>query len=193
MIIYFIRHGEIKKLKKSIYYGYTDVELSKEGVKQAYNLKEQLVDISFDRVYTSPLKRTLKTSEVVFKKSNIPILQDRRIMERNFGAWEQMSYKEIKAKHPEECSLWESDWIDYCIREGESTRQFITRVREFIDDILKFENSSKLAVVSHNGVICASIAYLLGMGFEDLWRFRVDKGSVSKVVVNASGYAYLNL
>jgi broad specificity phosphatase PhoE len=161
-------------------------------MSQALALQKYFKDINIDTVYTSPLKRAIITAHTMFTGKDINIQNSKAFAERSFGVWEGLSYEEIFNKYPDSCKSWENDWIDYKMTDGESYREFYTRVTTFITKKLVSIHGETICIVSHSGVICTIISCLLNMELKDIWRFKVDKGSVSQLILDNSGYAYLN-
>ena len=188
--IYFIRHGDISLPKKNAYYGKSDFVLNDVGIMQANNIKKYFCDKKTDIIYSSHLKRAQKTTEIVFDEN---IIYSNDILERDFGIWEGLTYKEVKKKYPNQVALWEEDWQGYVIEDGESYKQFYCRVTAFFDHLLVDNKDKDIAIVTHGGIICCAISYLLGMEPKDIWRFKVDKASISKISINDSSYAYLDM
>ena len=65
MDIYLIRHGETDYNKKKRLQGVTDIPLNAQGIALAEKTAAGLRDISFDRIYTSPLIRARRTAEII--------------------------------------------------------------------------------------------------------------------------------
>jgi 2,3-bisphosphoglycerate-dependent phosphoglycerate mutase len=89
--IVLIRHGESVWNKENLYTGWTDVDLSEKGLQEAKEagilLKEQ--GYNFDLVYTSVLKRAIRTAWIVLDQMDlmwIPVKHDWRLNERHYGA-----------------------------------------------------------------------------------------------------------
>ena len=59
-----IRHGETEWNQLGKFQGCTDIELSKDGIKQAELLRDRL-NGDFDYIYASPLKRAYETARVI--------------------------------------------------------------------------------------------------------------------------------
>ena len=59
------RHGETEWNVAEIFRGRIDVELNETGLKQAELLAEYLRDIKIEAVYSSPLKRALRTAQAI--------------------------------------------------------------------------------------------------------------------------------
>lgn len=70
MKIYTIRHGETDWNKLNRVQGATDNPLNEKGLQQAEETGENLKDIPFTKVYSSPLIRARQTTEGVLKKLN---------------------------------------------------------------------------------------------------------------------------
>ncbi|HHW31984.1 MAG TPA: alpha-ribazole phosphatase [Clostridiaceae bacterium] len=189
--IILVRHGQTKMNLRGTNSGWTDHELTEEGIAQAYKAKEKLAGLEIDKIYASPLKRALKTAEIINENFCKEIILDGDLRERSFGIWEDMTYEEICEKYPEESAEWIKDQINYCIKEGESTVQFYNRVSGFFDSLLKKYNEGTFLIVGHLGTVMIAIAHLLGFGVEAMFRFRVDNCGITKISVNDEGYAYL--
>lgn len=187
-----MRHGDIIA-PKNIYYGSNDYNLSDVGISQADALRKYFIDINVNAIYSSPLKRAKYTARTIFEDKDIIIDNNNEISERSFGIWEGLTYEELSIKHPDECKEWENDWMGYCMKDGESHKDFYTRVTSFADEKIACHSNETICIISHSGVICSIISYLLGMKMEDIWRFKVDKGSICRIKIDNSGYAYIDL
>ena len=60
--IILVRHGETMWNVAEIFRGRIDIELNETGIKQAELLAEYLSNVKIDAIYSSPLKRALKTA-----------------------------------------------------------------------------------------------------------------------------------
>jgi 2,3-bisphosphoglycerate-dependent phosphoglycerate mutase len=102
-----LRHGESLWNKENLFTGWTDVDLSDEGFRQAERagqiLKEN--DYAFDVGFTSVLKRAIKTLHVVLDQMDmlwIPVHKSWRLNERFYGALQGLNKAEIIQKYGEE-------------------------------------------------------------------------------------------
>lgn len=189
--IILVRHGQTAMNIKKTNSGWTDHELTDEGIAQAYKAKEKLRGLKIDKIYSSPLKRALKTAEIINENFGMEIILDGDLRERSFGIWEDMTNEEIRAKYPEESEKWKNDRMNYPIQGGESTVQFYNRVAGFFDRLLKNHKEGTFLIVGHLGTIMIAIAHLLGFGVESMFRFRIDNCGITKITVNDEGFAYL--
>jgi len=88
----FVRHGESEANKKKLFAGSLDVELTEKGVEQALEAAANLTGEKIGSVFASPMKRTLKTAEVIATAlGGLPIETISGITERSYGDWEGLS------------------------------------------------------------------------------------------------------
>ena len=160
MNLYFARHGETVHNKNKCYYGSSDVDITEKGSLQAEKGAELLRSIDFNKVYVSEMKRTLQTANILLKDKQYDLIQDKRINEINFGVFEGKGYNELEELYPKEWKLWCSDWKSFTPPQGESYIEFYTRIKSFMDDILKLDEDNVL-IVTHSGVIRSVYCYLL--------------------------------
>ncbi|MGM9875079.1 MAG: 2,3-diphosphoglycerate-dependent phosphoglycerate mutase [Bacilli bacterium] len=106
MKLVLLRHGESVWNKENRFTGWTDVDLSENGVKEAVNAGKLLKDkgYTFDVSFTSILKRANRTLEIVLKEMNlnIPVYYSYRLNERHYGALQGLNKDEMRKKFGEE-------------------------------------------------------------------------------------------
>jgi broad specificity phosphatase PhoE len=90
--IYLLRHGETDANKNFIVQGRMDNPINETGIQQALDTGKYFKDLNveFDLVISSPLKRAFKTADLVNHGMVIkrPIMIDRNLIERNFGDYD---------------------------------------------------------------------------------------------------------
>ena len=106
-----VRHGESVWNKENRFTGWTDVDLSENGIKEASDAGILLKDkgYTFDIAYSSVLKRANHTLDIMLKEMNItlPIKYDYRLNERHYGALQGLNKDETKEKYgDEQVKLW---------------------------------------------------------------------------------------
>ena len=107
-----IRHGQSTWNLENRFTGWTDVDLSAQGNQEAHaagkTLREEGFD--FDRVYTSVLKRAIRTVWHVLDELDqmwLPVVRNWRLNERHYGALQGLNKSETAAKHGEEqVKIW---------------------------------------------------------------------------------------
>src|SRR6201998_3214291 len=99
-----IRHGESVWNQENRFTGWTDVDLSENGFKQAKSAGQLLkkYGYAFDISFTSVLKRAIKTLNIVLDETDllwIPIQKSWRMNERFYGALQGLNKDEIVAQY----------------------------------------------------------------------------------------------
>ncbi|QZY57373.1 alpha-ribazole phosphatase [Crassaminicella profunda] len=181
MKLIFVRHGETIHNHKGLYCGWNDLDLTEKGMMQAKKVCEKLKEENLNLIITSDLNRTIKTAEIINVDHHINIILEKNLREMNFGLWEGLSYKEIKEKYVKELNGWESDWIDYILPSGESVRQMYERVTAVMDKIIHQYKNENILIVSHAGCIRAILAYLIGNGIDDYWKYKVENCGITTI------------
>ena len=146
MKIIVLRHGETIWNAKGISQGRVHNRLSKLGEKQAADSREKLVDKDIDIIFTSPLYRTVRTSNIVNKYLNKKIVKDDLIIEMDKGIFSGR----LKS------SFTEEEKIRHKLRSKEDGMEDYTQVYErtikFLDKIKKDYSDKTVLVVSHRCV-----------------------------------------
>lgn len=177
MNLYLIRHGQTVGNLEGRYTGSYEDELSPQGISEIKKTRGIIKNICFDRVFSSERKRAVDSARLL---AGGEIILDRRLNERDFGVFENKTYKEICDKYPGEKETWERDWVDYRIPDGESAREAYERTAEFMR-MLEKESSGNCLAVTHGGTIRLIFCYILGGDMNNLWRFTSKNGSISIV------------
>jgi probable phosphoglycerate mutase len=147
MKILFVRHGETDWNVLNKLQGQTDNPLNETGIRQAYALQEKIVDYNIDVIISSPLKRALKTAEIINEKLNVPLIIRKELIERGLGIYE--------SKTREERDVLGVDLrlaTNAKIPTVESADEISERVFGLLDDIKKEYKDKTVLLVSHRGV-----------------------------------------
>jgi 2,3-bisphosphoglycerate-dependent phosphoglycerate mutase len=107
-----LRHGESTWNRENRFTGWTDVDLSEQGVKEAREagrlLKEEQYD--FDIAFTSLLTRAIRTLSLALEELGqlwIPVEKDWRLNERHYGALQGLNKAETAARHgDDQVKIW---------------------------------------------------------------------------------------
>ena len=88
--IILIRHGEEEKKKtNNVEYQTDNSDLTIKGIEQVRKLSSKLKDFNITKIYSSDIKRSLHTAEIINKELNLEIKIDKRLRERNIGEFEK--------------------------------------------------------------------------------------------------------
>ena len=107
-----LRHGESTWNRENRFTGWTDVGLSRKGVREATEAGRLLLQegFTFDVAYTSMLKRAIKTLWLVLEEMDlmwIPVHRSWRLNERHYGALQGLDKAETAEHHGlDQTQLW---------------------------------------------------------------------------------------
>ena len=102
-----LRHGESKWNMENRFTGWIDIDLSEKGIAESREAAKILRknNFAFDMVYTSVLKRAIRTAWIVLDDMDlmwIPVKNSWRLNERHYGALQGLNKNEMRQKHGEE-------------------------------------------------------------------------------------------
>ena len=175
-IIYVARHGETAWTITGQHTGLTDLPLTAQGERNARGLVDALRDLSFDKVFSSPLQRARRTCALAGFGTVAEVDSD--LVEWNYGEYEGLRTEEIRAKRPD----WQL-FRDGC-PGGESpshvrarAENVLSRVRAVTGNVLLFSSGHFIRVLaarwiglepSVNGMsFLLSTASLSAMGYDE--------------------------
>lgn len=150
--IYLARHGQDQDNAAGILNGRRDMPLTEIGKTQATTVAEKirLAGLSFDTIYTSPLKRTQETAEIIAETIGGPkpqLLED--LIERDFGVMSGKPQSQIT----ELCSpdILVTNTIIYFLNpEGAETfPDLLERAGRLLADVQKRHTSGSVLLVTH--------------------------------------------
>jgi broad specificity phosphatase PhoE len=98
-MIYLARHGETAWSLTGQHTGLTDLPLTQAGERNAQRLRGRLSGLKFDKVFTSPLRRAMRTCELAGFGSVAEIDPD--LVEWDYGEYEGRRTVEIHAERPQ--------------------------------------------------------------------------------------------
>ena len=107
-----VRHGQSMWNLENRFTGWTDVDLSEQGIQEAKEAGKVLKEkgFEFDVAYTSVLKRANDTLDYILEElgeKDIPIKKSWRLNERHYGALQGLNKDETREKYgPEQVLLW---------------------------------------------------------------------------------------
>jgi 2,3-bisphosphoglycerate-dependent phosphoglycerate mutase len=107
-----VRHGESTWNKENRFTGWTDVDLSEKGVAEAIEAGQVMAKdgYAFDVVFTSVLKRAIKTGNLILEQMDqlwLPVVRSWRLNERHYGGLQGLNKSETAAKFGEDqVKIW---------------------------------------------------------------------------------------
>lgn len=177
--IYLVRHGQTLWNSSARYQGHADVGLSDIGREQARALSKRLAKEAINAIYSSDLKRALETASILAEPHNLPVQALPELREINFGAWEGLTFDEIKAKYPELAERWHKLPATVRIPGGETFEEVKERAYSIILKLVQKHDPGAIVVVTHGGTIRAIICALLEIDLNHAFHIRQDNGSLN--------------
>ena len=181
-ILVLIRHGQSLWNAENRFTGWTDIDLSKKGEKEAKAAGEKLENVSFDVVHTSALMRAQRTAEIIIKNNkiseNIPTYKDERLNERHYGSLQGLNKTETAEKYgPEQVHIWRRSF-DIATPDGESLKMTAERTLPYFkEDVLKHLNEGKNVLISAHGNSLRSIVmHIENISKEDIVKLEIQTG-----------------
>lgn len=117
MKIYLIRHGQTDWNVQGRFQGREDIPLNEKGLEQAKVCGEVLQGTEFCAVISSPLKRALKTAEIIAEAVSVgEVIPDEGITERDFSKISGMTVQEREAFYASGEPDDKEPWEELCAR-----------------------------------------------------------------------------
>jgi probable phosphoglycerate mutase len=192
-----VRHGASALSAERRFSGRGDVPLSAEGEAQARRvaalLAAQVPVRGFDAVVTSPLRRARSTAETLAESLGVELVVDDDLTEADFGAWEGLTFAQVRARWPELVEEWRAS-PDVAPPGGEAFSAVAGRVRAALDRLLAARPAgSVVVVVSHVTPLKTLLRIALDAPPSLLFRLQLDVGGVSEVDWYPGGAASVRL
>ena len=181
--LYLLRHGETDWNQKSIFQGQTDIDLNKNGRDEAKKAADLFQEIALDQIYSSDLKRAKNTAQIIARKKNLKVRENKQLQEIGFGDWEGLSFVEIKNQYPAQAASWQQDPIHNSPPAGEKLLDFKARIKNSFAEIINKEQGNKILVVTHGGVIKVYLTEILSLKVEKFWQFQIDNCSLTELKI----------
>lgn len=199
-LLVLIRHGQSEWNLKNLFTGWRDVDLTEKGVAEAQAAAQKLKSqgLTFDVAYTSALKRAQRTLDIILKDmslTNIPVIKDLALNERDYGDLSGLNKDDARAKWGADQVLkWRRSY-DIAPPGGESLKDTIARTLPYyVQDILPgVLNGRRTLIAAHGNSLRALIMVLerhtpetivkreLETGVPIIYRLNADSTVASKL------------
>ena len=206
--IVLLRHGQSTWNLDNRFTGWTDVDLSDQGRQEAAAAGKLLKEegFEFDLVYTSVLKRAIRTMQIAMDELDqmwVPVIRNWRLNERHYGGLQGLNKAETAAKHGEEqVKIWrrafdiappeleESDprFPGHDRRYAGLAKEQLPRTESLKDTIARFvpywtdviapqvAAGRRVIIVAHGNSLRALVKYLDGISDADIISLNIPTG-----------------
>ncbi len=181
-----IRHGEITANVEKRWYGTTDGELTDLGHQQAAKMglvvSKKYPDIS--SIYSSPLKRTVKTAEALGQHLSKAPVAHPDLIEYGIGDLEGVHYETLATEHAFFNRIAENQ--DYAPANGESVNQVRDRMLNAVNEIASNHIGETVAVVGHGAAFGILLATLMNGNCFPFFDFHMSNTGYSHLQIGDS-------
>ena len=174
-----IRHAQTEWNIQRRFQGHGDSPITEEGQEQLKRLKSRLAGLEFDVVYSSDLRRTIETSQMLSGKQKV---EEPRLRERGVGILEGLNLEQIMAEHAEAFRAFRSGDKDHQIEGGESLQIALNRAWTFLEEMPEKHPGAELAADSHAGLIRLICKQILGLALDAPNFFQIPNTSLTQLV-----------
>ena len=200
-----LRHGESAWNRENRFTGWTDVDLSPQGVEEARSAGRLLraEGYAFDFAYTSMLKRAIRTLNLALEELDqlwMPVAKDWRLNERHYGALQGLDKSETAAKFGEaQVLVWRRSYdtpppalepgdprhesrdpryAGVSVPTTECLKDTVARVIPYWESTIApaVRSGRRLLVAAHGNSLRALIKYLDGVSDADIVGLNVPTG-----------------
>lgn len=195
----FVRHPETYALANKIIYGQTHSPYTKKGESSVPWVSDQLAREDIKSIYSSPLDRAKVLAGGIAKPhAGLTVKIDDRLTEMSVGIFEQMTFQEADAAHPEHARPFLEDFGNYRVPGSELFSEVKERVSDFLKEVIQQEDEEgkeehperPIIVVSHAMAIRGALSYLFDVELSDLWHLHINPASIIRVKYK-DGFAQL--
>ena len=201
-----VRHGQSMWNLENKFTGWTDVELSDQGIEEARNAGKLLKEkgYTFDLGYTSVLKRAMNTLDLILEEmgESIEIRRSYKLNERHYGALQGLNKAETAEKYgADQVKLWRrssnvrppelskddprfpGNDPKYAGIENlpttENLEDTIVRVVDYFENEIKKEllNGRNIIIAAHGNSLRALMKYLDNLNEEEVLALELKTGS----------------
>jgi len=179
--IMLIRHGDTDWNVEEIFRGRVDIELNEIGIKQAELLAKHLADEKIVAIYSSPLKRALRTAEIIARSRNVDVTPAPELIDFDYGEWQGLSHDTVKEKYQTLYTKWLNTPHLVKMPKGESLDDVRKRAISLVDQVTA-SHEGTVVLVSHRVIHKVIICALLGLNNSHFWNIKLDTCGITTFV-----------
>ncbi|HHS50535.1 MAG TPA: histidine phosphatase family protein, partial [candidate division Zixibacteria bacterium] len=186
--IFLVRHGETASNVENRFRGRADIPLSENGFAQVHELADELRNVPFAAIYSSPLSRALQTAEAIAMKRSLGVVSHHGFNNLDIGDWTDRPKAEIQREYPELWERWTSAPERMQIPGGETIEAVRARAFNALQSLVEAHKGEAFAVVTHRAVLKPLMSAMLGIPEPFFWKFRITTASYSVFEHGKNGY-----
>ncbi|MEC9375956.1 MAG: 2,3-diphosphoglycerate-dependent phosphoglycerate mutase [Pseudomonadota bacterium] len=200
------RHGQSTWNKENLFTGWSDVDLTNQGIKEARQAGKELLDLGlqFDIAYTSLLKRAIRTLWLMLDEMDqmwIPVTRAWELNERSYGDLQGLSKTETALKHgDDQVHIWRRSFdipppplqeddkrhprfdLRYknlkTLPATESLKDTLNRVGPYFKNYIqpRLKSGENILISAHGNSLRALVKMLEGISDKEITNFNIPTG-----------------
>ena len=177
-----LRHGQSVWNAENKFTGWTDVDLSPKGEKEAELAGIKLCEITFDVVHTSELIRAQRTARIVMSHNksskNPPVHHDPRLNERHYGSLQGLDKDETRQKFgAEQVHIWRRSF-DIPPPDGESLEMCAKRTLPYLNEEIEpdLQSGKNVLVAAHGNSLRSIVMSIENLSPEEILSVEIPTG-----------------
>lgn len=163
-----VRHCEAYGNIKRVFNGVSDGDITENGRTQLGFLSERMKGEHFDAIYSSPLRRSVKTAKACNIEAKLPIHILNDLIEINGGKIESVPFADLPKMFPEEMRWWNLEPHNFKIENGESMLHVYERMRNAVLMLNERHFGQSVLLASHGCAIRNLLCWAHGWPIERL-------------------------
>ena len=201
-----VRHGQSTWNLENRFTGWTDVDLTKNGEKEALAAGQLLKKegFEFDTVYTSVLKRAIRTAWLIMSEMDqmwLPVKRSWKLNERHYGNLQGLNKSETAKKYgAEQVFIWRRSYKTAPPALKKSDKRHPSKDRRYISEkppgteslydcykralpywrskiLPDLKKGRRVLVVAHGNSLRALIKYLENISDKDIAQLNIPTGA----------------
>lgn len=148
-----VRHAETVWNRARLIQGQSDSPLTPEGRDQARDWAERLRDLGWDRMLASDLGRARETAALLNARLQLPLIEDARLREQDWGRWVGRSLADLEREEAETLAAAEARGWGFRPPGGEDRGEVLERSQAALVEAAGRWPGQSVLVVTHEGVI----------------------------------------
>jgi 2,3-bisphosphoglycerate-dependent phosphoglycerate mutase len=176
-----MRHGQADNNVKRILVGrHIESHLTEYGKRQVADTAKYLKNIPIQKVYVSPVIRTIETAKIVCKILELDYQIDERLYEIELGKLVGMNFEEIVQKFGNLFLKFYSENDSILSSYGvESFCSVKSRVKHLLDEVMRKHQDKNVLLITHLDPIKAAISSLLDLNPRALYNWHIQNASLT--------------
>ncbi|MFZ0510103.1 MAG: histidine phosphatase family protein [Candidatus Nitrosopolaris sp.] len=176
-----MRHGQAENNVNRVLVGrHIESHLTDYGRQQVEDTTRYLQNVPIEKVYVSPVTRTVETAKIVSKILGISYEIDERLYEIDLGKLVGMNYEDIIDKYGNLFLKFYAGSDNALSNYGvESFTAVKRRIKDLMDEITQKEHDKNVLMITHLDPIKAAISVLLDLKPEALFHWHIRNAALT--------------